>query len=67
MNKGTVPKDLVKKTLPDKTHFNRSLKDGTTGDNGEKLNGHASDKGHLTCIKTWNKFNMKNMGDYHDH
>ena len=67
MNTWTVSKDLVKKKLPDKTCFNRSLKNGTTGDNGEKLNDHVSDKEHLKCIKTWNKFNMKNMGDYHDH
>ena len=26
-----------------------------------------SDKDYLTCIKNWNEFNMKNMGDYHDH
>ena len=22
---------------------------------------------YLTCKKTWNKFEMKNMNDYHDH
>ena len=22
---------------------------------------------YLTCEKTWDKFKMKNMGDYHDH
>ena len=44
-----------------------SVKDGTTGDNGEKLDGHISSKGYLTCKKIWNEFNMKNMGDYHDH
>ena len=43
------------------------MKDGTTGDNGEKLGGHVSDEEYLTCIKIWNKFNMKSMGDYHDH
>ena len=21
----------------------------------------------MTCEKTWHKFEMKNMGDYHDH
>ena len=26
-----------------------------------------SDKEYLTCIKIRNKFNMKNMADYHDH
>ena len=44
-----------------------SVKDGTTGDNGEKLDGHISDEDYLTCNKIWSKFNMKNMGDYHGH
>ena len=35
-------------------------------DNGEKLEGHISDKDYLTCNKILNEFNMKNMG-YHDH
>ena len=30
--------------LPDKKYFYGSLKDKTTGDNGQKLNGHVSDK-----------------------
>ena len=53
--------------LPDKKCFYSSVKDGTTGDNGEKLDGHISDEDYLTCKKIWNEFNMKNMGDYHDH
>ena len=53
--------------LSDKKYLYRSLKDKTTGDNGEKLNGHVSDKEYLTCIKIWNEFNTKNMGDYHAH
>ena len=28
---------------------------------------HISDKDYLTCNKIWNKFSMKNMGEYHDH
>ena len=28
---------------------------------------HISNKDYLTCKKNWNKFNMKNMGDYYDH
>ena len=39
--------------------FYRFLKDGTTGDNGKKLNGHISDKKYLICIKISNEFNMK--------
>ena len=53
--------------LPDKKCFYSSVKDGTTGDNGKKLDGHISDEDYLTCKKIWNEFNMKNMGDYHDH
>ena len=51
-----------------KKRFYCSVKDGTTGnDNGGKLNSHVSDEDYLTCNKVWNKFKMKNMGDYHDH
>ena len=53
--------------LPDKKCFYSSVKDETTGDNGKKLDGHISNKDHLTCKNIWNEFNMKNMGDYHDH
>ena len=53
--------------LPDKQCFYSSVKDRTTGDNGKKLDGHISDEDYLTSKKIWNKFNMKNMGDYHDH
>ena len=53
--------------LPDNQCFKRSLKDGTTGDNGVKLNGHITDGEILTYNKIWNEFNMKNIDDYHDH
>ena len=53
--------------MPDKKCFCRSVKDGTTDDNGEKLDGHINDEDYLACKKVWNEFNMKNMGDYHDH
>ena len=42
------------------------MKYGRTGDNGEKLNGHLSDKEYLACMIIRNERNMKNMGDYHD-
>ena len=29
--------------------------------------GHISVKDYLTCEKIWDKFEMKNMGDYHNH
>ena len=58
-------------TLPDKKFiglldFYRSLKNGTTNDKGEKLDGHITDEVSVTCIEIWNRFNMKNMVDY-DH
>ena len=37
MSTWTVLKDLVKKKLSDKNCFDSSVKDGTTGDNAEKL------------------------------
>ena len=60
-------KRFSEEKLPDKEYSYRSVKDGKTGDNGEKLDGHISDEDYLTCTKIWNKFNMKNMSDYHDH
>ena len=53
--------------LRDKKCFYSSVKDGKTGDNGKKLDGHLSNKDYLTCKKIWKEFNMKNVGDYHDH
>ena len=53
--------------MSDKKYFYSSVKDRITGDNGGKLDSHISDEDYLTCKKVWNKFNMKNMGDYHNH
>ena len=44
-------KRFREKKLPDKECFYSSEKDGTTSDNGEKLDGHISDKDYLTCKK----------------
>ena len=60
-------KRFSEEKLPDKECFYSSVKDKTTGDNGKKLDGHISDEDYLTCNKIWNEFNMKNMGDYHNH
>ena len=60
-------KRFNEKKLPDKTCFYSSVKEGITDKNGEKLDGHINDEYYLTCKKIWNEFNMKNMGDYHDH
>ena len=50
-----------------KKYFHSSIKDGKIGDDGEISNGYIDVNDYLTCKKTWNKFEMKNMGDYHDH
>ena len=53
--------------LPAKKYFYSSIKDGKIGDDGKISDSHISVKDYLTCEKIWDKFEMKNMGDYHDH
>ena len=60
-------KRFSEEKLPDKECFGSFVKDETTGENGEKLDDHIGNKDYLRWKKIWNKFNMKNMGDYHDH
>ena len=55
-------KKFSEKKLPDKECLYSPVKEGKTGDTGEKLDGHISDKDYLTCKNIWNEFNMKNMG-----
>ena len=47
--------------------FSSTKKKRKIGDDGKILDGHISDKEYLTCKKTWDEFDMKNMGDYHNH
>ena len=56
-----------KQKLPAKKCFYSSIKDGKIGDDGKISDGHINFNDYLTCKKTWNKFEMKNMGDYHNH
>ena len=67
MSTWTVLKDLVKMNYLIKNVFYSSVKDATTGVNGEKSDGLRSNEDYLACSKIWNEFNMKNMGDYHNH
>ena len=53
--------------MPARKCFFSSTKDGKIGDDGKKSNGHISFKDYVTCEKIWDRFDMKNMGDYHDH
>ena len=72
--KGTYPYEymnsferLNEEKLPDKKYFYSSIKDGKNSDDGKVSDGHINVNDYLTCKKSWNKFKMKNMGDYHDH
>ena len=72
--KGTYPYEYMdsfgrfnEEKLPDKKYFYSSIKVGKIGDDGKISDGYIDFNDYLTCKKTWNKFKMKIMGDYHDH
>ena len=72
--KGTYPYEYMnsferfnEEKLPARKYFYSSIKDGKIGDDGKISDGHINIKDYLTCEKTWDKFEMKNIGDYHDH
>ena len=46
-------KRFGEETLPDQKRFYSSVKDGTTGDNGKKLDGHINDEDYLMSGKIW--------------
>ena len=54
------------KKLAARKYFYSSTKDGKIGDDSKISDGHISVKDYLMCEKIWDKFNMKNMADYHD-
>ena len=54
-------------TLPARKYFYSSTKDKKIGDDGKKSDDQITFKYYLTCEKIWDKFDMKNMGDNHDH
>ena len=54
------------KELPNKECFFSSTKKGKISEGGKKSDGHISDEEYLTCGKTWDKFDIKDMSDYHD-
>ena len=53
--------------LPAKKYFYSSVKEGKIRDNGKVSDGHIDVNDYLTRKKTWDNFEMKNMGDSHDH
>ena len=54
------------KKLRARKYLYSSTKDGKIDDDGKISDGHICVKDYLTCEKTWDKSEMKNMGDYHD-
>ena len=55
------------KRLPARKDFFSSTNKEKIGDDDKKLDGHISFKDYLICEKVWDKFDIKDMGDYHDH
>ena len=54
--------------LPPRKYFFSSIKKGKIDNDGKRSNVHVSIKDYLTtCEKIWNKFDVKNMSDHHDH
>ena len=53
--------------LPARKFFFSSTKKGRIDVDGEKSDGYISLKDYLTCEKILDKFDIKDMGDYHDH
>ena len=48
--------------FPDQKCFYSFEEDGTTDDNGTKLDGHISEKDYLKFKKVWNEINIKKYG-----
>ena len=53
--------------LPARKYFFSWIKKRKIDKDGKISDGHISVKDYLTCEKIWDKFKMKNMGDYYDH
>ena len=53
--------------MPAKKYLFSSTKKGKISYDGKISDGHISLKDYLTCEKIWDNFNIKDMGDYHDH
>ena len=60
-------KKFDKDKLPTRKYFFSSTKKGSIDNDGKISDGYRSIDDYLVCDKIWNKFEMKNMGDYHDH
>ena len=48
-------------------YFFSSTKKWKIDEDGKISDGHVSIEDYMVCEKIWDRFGMKNMGDYHDH
>ena len=53
--------------LPARKYFFSSTKKGKIDEDGKISDGHVSIEDYMVCERIRDKFNMKNMSDYHDH
>ena len=67
MSTGTALKDLKKRNCLIKNVSLVQQKKGKIGNHGEKLDSHINAEEYLTSKKIWDEFDMKNMGDDHNH
>ena len=72
--KGTYPYEYMnsfvkfnEEKLPARKCFYSSTRKGKIDKDGKISDGQISLKDYLTCAKIWDKFDIKNMCDYHNH
>ena len=53
--------------LPARKYFFSSTKKGKIFNGSKKSDAQINFKDYLMCEKIWDKFNIKDMSDYHDH
>ena len=58
-------KRFNKDKLCARKYFYSSTKDKKISEDGEISDGHVSTEDYMVCERIWDKFKMKNMGDYH--
>ena len=73
-HKGAYPYEYMnsfekfkEKKLPARKCFYSFTKEKKIDNDSKISDGHLSVKDCLMCEKIWDKFHMKNMGDYHNH
>ena len=60
-------KKFDKDNLPARKYFFSPTEKREVDNDGKISDGHINIEDYLICEQIWNKFEMKNMGDYHDH